>query len=56
MIRADFINKFKNDINVGGQNYIAHADGALVEVFINSHIVNNMLIMKCFILICSVKH
>ena len=49
MIRADFINKFKNDINVGGQNYIAHADAALVEVFINSHIVNNMLIMKCFI-------
>ena len=34
---------------------MAYADAALVEVFINSHIVNNTLIMKCFILICSVE-
>ena len=45
--RADFINRFKNHINIGGKNYVAYADAALVEVFINSHIENNTLIMKC---------
>ena len=36
---------------------MAYADAALVKVFINSQIVNNMLyiIMKCFILIRSVE-
>ena len=43
MTRADFINSFKNHTNIGGKNYAAFADAALaevVEVFINSHIVN----------------
>ena len=37
------INRFKNhnqSINIGGKNHVAYADDALVEVFINSHIVN----------------
>ena len=44
MTKADFINRFKNhnqSINIGGKNHVAYADDALVEVFINSHIVNN---------------
>ena len=45
--RADFINRFKNHINIGGKNYVAYADVALVELFINSYIENNTLIMKC---------
>ena len=52
MTRADFIIRFKNHINIGGKNHVAYADAALVEVFINSHIVSNTLTMKCFILIC----
>ena len=31
-------------------NSAAYTDATLVNVFINSHIVNNTLIMKCFIL------
>ena len=54
--RADFNNRFKNHINIGARNYLAYnADEALVEVFINSNIVNNTLIMKCFNLICSIE-
>ena len=56
MTSADFINRFKNhnqSINIGGKNHVA--DAALVEVFFNSHIVNNTVIMKCFILVCSVE-
>ena len=54
MTRADFINRLKNRINIDGNNYVAYA-GVEVEVFINSHIVNNTLIMKWFILICNVE-
>ena len=54
MTRADFINRLKNHINIDENNHVANAD-IEVEVFINSHIVNNTLIMKCFILICSVE-
>ena len=53
MTRADFIYRFKNHINIGGKNHVA--DAALVKVFFNSHIVNNTVIMKCFILVCSVE-
>ena len=52
MTRADFINRFKNHINIDENNHVANAE---VEVFINSHIVNNTLIMKWFILICNVE-
>ena len=53
MTRAAFIDRFFFiNINIVGKNFAAHA---IVEVFINSHIVNNTLIMKCFILICSVE-
>ena len=55
MTRADFIYRFKNHINIDGKNHVAYADSALVEVFFNSHIVNNTVIMKCFILVCSVE-
>ena len=55
MTRADFIYKFKNHINIGGKNHVAYADAALVEVFFNSHIVKNTVIMTCFILVCSVE-
>ena len=40
MTRADFINRFKNHINIDENNHVANAE---VEVFINSHIVNNTL-------------
>ena len=40
MTRAEFINRFKNQINIGGKIYVAYADAALVEAFINSHTVN----------------
>ena len=52
MTRADFIYRFKNHIKIGVKNHVA--DAALVEVFF-SHIVNNTVIMKCFILECSVE-
>ena len=52
MTRADFINRFKNHVNIDENNHVANAD-VEVEVFINSHIVNNTFIMKLFILICS---
>ena len=45
--RADFINSFKNHTDIGRKNCGAFADATLVEVvevFINSHIVNNTLI------------
>ena len=45
---------FKNHINIDENNHVANAD-IEVEVFINSHIVNNTLIMKWFILICNVE-
>ena len=48
MTRADFINRFKKHINIDGKNQVAHADAALVNVFINRYIVNSTLIMKCF--------
>ena len=47
--------RFKNQINIDGKNHLAYADAAVVEVFINGHIVNNTLIMICFILVCSVE-
>ena len=53
--RADFINSFKNHTDIGRKNCGAFADATLVEVvevFINSHIVNNT-IMQCFLLICT---
>ena len=54
--RADFNNGFKNHVNIGARNYLVYnADEALVVVFINSNIVNNTLIMKCFNLICSIE-
>ena len=46
MTRADFINRFKNHINIDGNNHVANA-GVEVEVFINSYIVNNTLILIC---------
>ena len=49
MTRTDFINRFKNHINIDGNNHVAYAAATLVEVFINSHIVINTLIMKWFI-------
>ena len=54
MTRADFINRFKNHINIEGNNHVAYAD-VKVEVFINSYIVNNTQIIKWFILICNVE-
>ena len=54
MTIAYLINRFKNHINIGGKNQLAFADAALVVVFMNSHIVNNTLIMECVILICSI--
>ena len=56
MTRADFINRFKKHINIDGKNQVAHADAALVNVFINRYIVNSTLIMKCFNLILMLKH
>ena len=50
---ANFINTFKKHINICGKSHVAHADAALVNVFINIYIVNNTLIMKCFILLRS---
>ena len=41
MTRADFINIFKNHINIGEMNHVAYEDATLVQVFTNSHIVNN---------------
>ena len=55
MTKADLINMFKNHINMGRKNHVAYAGAALVEVFIDSHIVNNTFIMKCFILVCSIE-
>ena len=52
IIRADFINRFKILINIDGKNYAVYAAVALVAVFINSHNVNNALIIRCFIFIC----
>lgn len=49
------INKCKIHINIDGKNYAAYADDVLVELYINSHIVNNKLVMKCFSLNCSVE-
>ena len=49
MTRADFIDRFKNHINIDGNNHVGNA-GVEVEMFINSHIVNNTLIMKWFML------
>ena len=46
MTRADFINRFENNI--------MQIDAVLVKVFINNHNLNNNLIMKWFILICSI--
>lgn len=43
------------NINIGGKNHVAYADTALVKVFTNRYIVNNTLIIKCVILICSVE-
>ena len=45
MTRADFINRFKNHVNVGGMNHVAYEDAVLVNVFINSHIVNNTFVL-----------
>ena len=42
-------------MNICRKKHVADADAALVEVFINSHFVNNTLIMKCVILICTVE-
>ena len=57
MTRSDFINRFKNNINIDGKNQVASADATLVDLFINSHIVNNTLFMIWFtcILICTVE-
>ena len=57
MTRGDFMNRFKNHININAENYLSYADTALVMMFINSHNVhvNYSLIITCFILICSVK-
>ena len=55
MTRPNFINRFKNHIKIGGKNHVAHADAAVIEMFINSNFVNNTLIIKCLTLICSVK-
>ena len=43
MIRGDFIKRFKNHVNIGGKNHmhVVYVDAALVELFINNHIVNN---------------
>ena len=46
MTRSDFINRFKNNINIDGKNQVASADATLVDLFINSHIVNNTLLLK----------
>ena len=61
MTKVNFIrpNRFQNHTNIGARNNVAYADTALVEmfiniIFINNHIVNNMLFMKCFILM--LKH
>ena len=40
MTRADFFNRFKNHVDISGKNYVAYSDAALVEVFINNHIVS----------------
>ena len=40
MTRADFMNRFKNLINIDGKNLVAYVDATLVEVFINIHIEN----------------
>ena len=53
---ANFINTFKKHINICGKSHVAHADAALVNVFINRYIVNSTLIMKCFNLILMLKH
>ena len=50
MTRADFINKFKNNISIGEKNYVAQADAAIVKVFFNSHFVNNTLNIECLFL------
>ena len=50
MTRTAVINRFKNHININANNNAANADNALVELLINRHTVNNVLIMKCFIL------
>ena len=39
MLRADFIKRSKNHINIGARDCVASADAALAEVFINRHIV-----------------
>ena len=52
MTTADFINRFKNYININGKIHVVYADATFVEVLINSHIVNNTLNMKWFIFIC----
>ena len=52
MTTADVINIFKNYININGKIYVVYAESTFVEVFINSHIVNNTLNMKWFIFIC----
>ena len=56
MTRANLIDRFKNHIKIDGKNHVAYADATLVEVFINSHIANNTLIMAAFkILAVSLK-
>ena len=44
------INKFKNDINVGGQNYVAHANAGLVEVYCKQYVDREMFSfdMQCW--------
>ena len=55
MVRLELISfRFKNHINIEENNHVANAD-VEVDVFINSHIVNNTLIIKWFIFICSVE-
>ena len=55
MSRSNFINRFQKQINIGVKSHVAHADAALVNLFINRYIVTNTLIMKCFILIRSAE-